>query len=95
MTRLTCHNEQMKGKFIYQLTPEEMGCYPRSLTLGEKLTIGILGSLIILIVIAIITISRRWKEVKWFLYLHFDILDKSDRNEELSGKKYDAFISYR
>ena len=93
--QVTCHNDQMKGKLIYQLTPEEMGCYPHSLTLEEKLTIGILGSLIILIVIAIITISRRWNEVKWFLYLHFDILDKSDRNEDLSGKKYDAFISYR
>ena len=93
--QVTCHNGQMDGKLIYQLTPEEMGCYPHSLTLGEKLTIGILGSLIILIVIAIITISRRWNEVKWFLYLHFDILDKSDRNENLNVKKYDAFLSHR
>ena len=93
--QVVCSNGKMFGKLIHKLTLEEMGCYPHVLSLGQKLTIGILGSLIIAIVIAIIAISRRWNEVKRFLFLHFDILDKSDRNEYLDGKTYDAFLSYR
>ena len=90
-----CHGGKMIGKQIYKLTPDEMGCYPHVLSLAEKLTIGILGTLIIIIVISIIAVGRRWNEVKWLLYLHFNILDRSDRNEDITGKKYDAFISYR
>ena len=79
---------------ISQMTPEKMGCYPHKLSVGEKVTIGIFGALIVGIVVAIIAISRRWNEVKWLLYLHFNILDKSDNNEDLTDKKYDAFLSY-
>ena len=89
-----CHSGKLVGKQIYKLTSDEMGCYPHKLSTGEKVTIGILGTLIVGIVVAIIAISRRWNEVKWFLYLHFNILDKSD-NEDLTDKKYDAFVSYR
>ena len=91
---IVCHNGMMTGKQIYKLTSDEMGCYPHKLSIGEKITIGIFGALIVGIVIAIIAISRRWNEVKWFLYLHFNILDKRD-NEDLTDKKYDAFVSYR
>ena len=93
--KIVCDSGKQKGKLIFKLTTQEMGCYPHILSTGEKVTIGILGTLIVGIVIVIIAISRRWNEVKWFLYLHFNILDKSDRNENLDGKKYDAFISYR
>ena len=94
--QIVCANGMKKGKKIYQLKPKDMGCYTsHELGTGEKLTIGIFGTLIVLIVIFIIAIGRRWNEVKWLLYLHFNILDKSDRNENLDGKKYDAFISYR
>ena len=91
---VVCHSGMLVGKQIFQITPEIMGCYPHKLSLGEKITIGIFGTLIVGIVIAIIAISRRWNEVKWFLYLHFNILDKCD-NEDLTDKKYDAFVSYR
>ena len=93
--KIVCDSGKQNGKPIFRLTTQEMGCYPHTLSSGEKVTIGILGTLIVGIVIVIIAIGRRWNEVKWFLYLHFNILDKSDRNENLDGKKYDAFISYR
>ena len=83
------------GKQIYQLTLEELGCYPHKLSTGEKVSIGIFGTLIIGITIAIIAVSRRWNEVKFLLYLHFDILDKNDRDEDLTDKLYDVFLSYR
>ena len=90
-----CHSGMLIGKQIYKLTSDEMGCYPHKLSTGEKVTIGIFGALIVGIVVAIIVISRRWNEVKCFFYLHFNILDKRDDNEDLTGKKYDAFVSYR
>ena len=93
--KIVCHSGIMTGKYIYKLNPQQMGCYPHQLSMGEKLTIGVLGAVIIIIVIVIIAIGRRWNEVKWLLYLHFNILDKSDRNEDLSGKTFDAFLSYR
>ena len=92
---IVCHSRKAVKKQIFRLTSQEMGCCPHVLSIGEKVTIGILGTLIVGIVIAIIAISRRWNEVKWLLYLHFNILDKSDRNENLAGKQYDAFLSYR
>ena len=92
-----CHGgiRSVMGKQIYKLTTDEMGCYPHVLSLAERLTIGILGTLIIIIVIFIIAVGRRWNEVKWLLYLHFGILDRSDRNEDLTGKNYDAFLCYK
>ena len=92
---VVCHNSVMAGKQIYKLTLEEIGCYPHKLSTGEKITIGIFGTLIIGITIAIFAISRRWNEVKFFLYLHFDILDKNDGDEDLTDKFYDIFVSYR
>ena len=92
---VVCHSGMLIGKQIYKLTSNEMGCYPHKLSLGEKITIGIFGTLIIGITIAIIAISRRWNEVKFFLYLHFDILDKNDGDEDLTKKYHDVFVSYR
>ena len=92
---VVCHNSVMAGKQIYRLTLEEMGCYPHNLSLREKLIIGIFEILTIVMTIAIIAISRRWNEVKFFLYLHFDILDKNDGDEKLTDKFYDIFVSYR
>ena len=80
---------------IYDLDPVKMGCFPRELTLWEKILIGLSVVIVIAIVIAIIAISRRWDEVKWFMYLHFNILDTSDGKEDLSCVENDALISYR
>ena len=92
---VVCRSGMLLDQEIFQMTPEKMGCYPHKLSVGEKVTIGIFGALIVGIVVAIIAISRRWNEVKWLLYLHFNILDKSDNSEDLNDKKYDAFLSYR
>ena len=82
------------GVPLYEMDPVKMGCFPKELTLWQKALIGISATVTTGVVIAIIAISRRWNEVKWFMYLHFDILDKNDGNENLNNKKKDALISY-
>ena len=92
---ILCHSGKSVGRQIFKLTSDEMGCYPHKLSIGEKITIGIFGALILGTTITIIAVSRRWNEVKFFLYLHFDILDKNERDEDLTDKFYDVFVSYR
>ena len=78
-----------------QIDAVEMGCFPKELTLWQKILIGMSATVTIGVVIAIIAISKRWNEVKWFMYLHFDVLDKNDGNENLENKKSDIFVSYK
>ena len=87
---INCSN----GEAVYKLDPVKMGCFPKNRTLWQKILIG-LSVVTIVIVIASIAISRRWNEVQWFMYLHFDYLGKNDGNENLVNKKFDAFLSYR
>lgn len=83
------------GKPIHTLDPVEMGCFPKELTLWQKLMIALAALVTIAIVIAIIAINRRLEEVKWFMYLHFDYLDKNDGDENIQNKDSDALVSYR
>ena len=89
--KLTC--DGIDHNYIHDLNPGEMGCFP--LTLGQKILIGVSIGATVAIAIAIIAISRRWNEVKWFMYLHFDILSTNDGDENLKNKKSDALLSYR
>ncbi len=79
------------GNLIKSLSEVQMGCYPK----WQKIVIGVSAAVTVAVVVAIIAISRRWNEVKWFLYLHFDILDKHDGPENLANKTTDALLSYR
>ena len=84
------------GKLIYKLTAVEMGCFPKELTSWQKSILGVGGGIIILLVIIIIVAGKRWNEVKWFLFFHFDIRDKRDEDvNTLEGMKWDAMISFR
>ena len=43
-------------------------------------------------IIAIIVVAKRWNEVKWFLFFHFNIRDKRDDDVNiLVGKKWDVY----
>ena len=83
------------GVPVHKLNAVKMGCFPKELTLWEKVPIGLSAVVIVVVVIAIIAISRRWNEVEWFMYLHFDILNKNDGQEDLNNVVKDALISYR
>ena len=99
-TRIVRDYEKVKclktNKLIYKLTAVEMSCFPKELTSWQIAILGIGGGIIILVVLAIIVVAKRWNEVKWFLFYHFDIRDKRDDDVNiLVGKKWDAMISYR
>ena len=89
-------SDMSKGKLIYKLTAVEMGCFPKKLTSWQIAILGVGGGIIILVLIATTLVAKRWNEVKWFLFFHFNIRDKRDEDENmLKGMKWDAMISYR
>ena len=90
--RIRCDN----GMLIKDSDPVEMGCYPKELTLWQKILIGLSAFVTIAIVIGIIAISRRWDEVQWLMFLHFNVLNKKDEKENnFDGIESDAFVSHR
>lgn len=82
------------GQYFHTLDKVKLGCYPRKLELWQKILVGILTVVTCFAVVGIVSI-KRWNEVKWLLYLHFDILDKNDGVEHLTNKESDALLSYR
>ena len=99
-TRIVRDYEKVKcsniEKVIYKLTAVEMGCFPKELTSWQISILAVGGGIIILVVLAVIVVAKRWNEVKWFLFYHFDIRDKRDDDVNiLVGMKWDAMISFR
>ena len=90
---VTCHSGKMKGKPIYLLNEVEMGCYPS----GWKFGVGVGSGISVLIIISIIIMTRKSREVKFFMsyYLTLDTVPKDDKNENLEMIEYDAFFCYR
>ncbi len=82
------------GRLIKNLNRIKMGCFPKELELWQKMLIGTVSVLSVAIVIGIVVVSRRWNEVKFLMYLHFDILDKNDGTES-ENMESDALLSYR
>ena len=98
MANFTTDYYQIKcdsGVPLHELSAVQVGCFPKELPLWAKILIGVSVPATIAIVIAIIAVNRRWNEVKWFMYLHFDCLPKSDEPENLDDMEYDALLSYR
>ncbi len=85
---VTCHKS---GKLIKFLDSTSLGCFP----MWQRIVVGITAALTVVVPLAIVAINRRWNELKWLAYYHFDILDKNDGQERLENKKRDAILSYR
>ena len=90
---VTCHSGKMKGKPIYLSSAVEMGCYPS----GWKIGVGVGSGVSLLIIISIIIMTRKSREVKFFMfyYLKLDTVPKDNKNENLEMIEYDAFFCYR
>ena len=53
-----------------------------------------LASAVIFVVIIII-LNRKWEAIKFFMFMHFNILPNDDGPENLDEMEFDAFITYR
>ncbi len=92
---VTCSGGIADGIHMYRLNQVDIGCYPSKMATWEIGLLAATGAILILIGMTMFFVFKKWKEVKFWLYQHFDILDKRDRGEDLSGIRFDALISYR
>ena len=49
----------------------------------------------VIIVVIIIILNRKWEAIKFFMFMHFDILPNDDGPENLDEMEFDAFVTYR
>ncbi len=92
---VTCGSGYWAGTKIYQLDKVKMGCYPKKVPLWGVILLSVSGVLIIVTGLTMFLVFRRWNEVKFWIYMNFDILDKRDKNEDLTDIEFDALLSYR
>ena len=98
--KVLCHSAHALGKAIYSLPDDEFICptnmeknVEKTVTM-ETIAASTLGGLLVLIVIVAVVLYNYHREVKVFMYTHFnwhpfDRIDDSD-----PSKIYDAFISF-
>ena len=46
-------------------------------------------------VIIIILLNRKWETIKFYMFVHFNILTNDDGPENLDEMDFDGFITYR
>ena len=49
----------------------------------------------VVIVVIIIIVNRKWEAIKFFMFMHFDILPNDDGPENFDEMEFDAFVTYR
>ena len=72
-----------------QLDNKVMGCF------FPIWAISTIVASAVLIVVIIVVLNRKWEAIKFFMFMHFDILPKDDVQENLDEMEFDAFITYR
>ena len=91
-----CKYGQEIGTPVYQLNPVKMGCY---LNHSQKWIINAaagIGCFVFVLVISVLLIYQQRRLVRWFIYKNFDkLLGDPDRNEDITGMEFDAFLSFR
>ena len=80
---------QLLGTLIYQLDKQLMGC------IFPIWAIVVISASSILAVIIVIVVNRKWETIKFFMFMHFDILPNDDDPENLDEMEFDAFVTYR
>ena len=77
------------GIQIFKLDKKEMGC-----VFALSALISVLATFIIVIV-SIAVLIRKWDTIKFYLFVHFNILTDDDGPENLDIMKFDGFVTYR
>ncbi len=90
---VTCSNGEFRGKPIYKLNADDMGCHHEVIATWEIILLVIVGVVILAICIIIFLFYRRWNEFKFWSYKHF--FNKENEEESLEGIHFDCLVSYR
>ena len=79
----------VSGTPINELDAKAMGCvFPT----WAIITISLL--VCIFIVLAIV-LNRKWETIKFYMFVHFNVLTYDDGPEDLDEMEFDGFITYR
>ncbi len=90
-----CTGGKWDGIPVYKLSPVKMGCYSKMIPKWIILVSCITSGVILVSVIVIIIIHRKWNAVRWIIYKNFDkLLGDLDRNENIENMEFDSFLSY-
>ncbi len=93
--QVLCSTGKHKGTPVYTLNASFMNCLPTKLPAWGIGLIAAASVLVIATVLTIVIIARRWNEVKFWMYIHFDILDKNDDDlTAIERFQFDALLSY-
>ena len=77
------------GTPILKVDMKRMGCvFP----IWAVITIAMAA---VLIVIITIVLQRKWETIRFFMFMHFDILANNDGPENLENIDFDAYVTYR
>ena len=81
----------LSGTLVYQLNSYEMGCHGH-FTVWAIAVIA-LGAVVIIVVVIILT--RKWEAIRFYLFMHFNILIKDNHVENINDMDFDAYVAYR
>ena len=77
------------GTPFYQLDKQTMGCIFPIWAISTIVTTAVI------VVVIIIILNRKWEAIRFFMFMHFDVLPGDDVQENLDEMEFDAFITYR
>ena len=77
------------GTPLYQLDKKIMDC------IFPIWAISTIVVSAVTVVVIIIIINRKWDAIRFFMFMHFDIVPNNDGPENLDEMDFDAFITYR
>ena len=90
-----CTGGKLDGIPVYTLNSFKMLCSPRKVAARIIVLSSVISGFLLLSVIAMIIINRKWNAVRWIVYKNFDkLLGDPDRNEDLKNVEFDAFLSF-
>ena len=96
---LRCHSGTAVGTPIYKLNEVLLGCYPKGLTIGQKVGIGAgSGSSGLIVIVLVVFSIKRSRTMQFFIFYRLkikSILSLNNDQEDIEDKEYDAFLSYR
>ena len=77
------------GTPVYQLDNKALGC------IFPVWAISTIVASTLTVVVIIIILNRKWEAIRFFMFMHFNILPNNDGPENLYEMEFDAFVTYR